>query len=62
MAVDVHIGAVEARVSATDPAALRSPQFLAAVVEAVKAELARERELEVRREADRAPRHRRHRW
>ena len=54
MAVDVRIGAVEAHVSATDPAVLRGREFLDAVVAAVKEELARDRQLEARREADRA--------
>lgn len=55
MATDARIDAVDLRVSATDPAALLSPPVLAAIVTAVKDELARDRELEARREADRSP-------
>jgi hypothetical protein len=56
MAVDLHIGAIETTLSATDPAALRTPEFIAAVVAAVREELARDEALEARRTADRAPR------
>ncbi|MEV4351497.1 hypothetical protein AB0J83_44140 [Actinoplanes sp. NPDC049596] len=56
MAVDLHIGAVDTTLSAVDPAALRSPELIAAVVAAVKAELERDRLTEQRRTADRDPR------
>jgi hypothetical protein len=56
MAVDLQIGAIETTISATDPAALRTPEFIAAVVAAVKEELQRDKELDARREADRSPR------
>ena len=56
MAVDLHIGAIETTLSATDPAVLRSPEFLAAVVAAVKEQLAQDDRLEARRTADSAPR------
>lgn len=55
MAVDLQIGSVETTLSAADPDAIRTPQFMAAIVEMVKEELTRERELEARRDADRAP-------
>lgn len=56
MAVDVHIGAVETTLSATDPAVLRSPEFIAAVAAAVREQLEQDRQLAARREADSAPR------
>jgi hypothetical protein len=56
MAVDLHIGTIETTLSAADPEAIRTPQFMAAVVAMVKEELARERDLEARRDADRSPR------
>jgi hypothetical protein len=56
MAVDLRIGTIETTLSATDPAALRSPEFIATVVAAVKAELERDRELEAHRAADRSTR------
>lgn len=56
MAVDLHIGTIETTLSATDPAALRTPEFIAAVVAAVKAELERDQQIAARRDADRAPR------
>jgi hypothetical protein len=54
MAVDLQIGTIETTLSAADPAAIRTPQFMAAVVEMVKQDLARERETDSRRDADRA--------
>lgn len=56
MAVDLHIGTIETTLSAADPEAIRTPQFMAGVVAMVKEELARERDLEARRDADRSPR------
>ena len=56
MAVDLHIGRIETTLSATDPAALRTPEFIAAVVAAVKAELERDQQITARRDADSAPR------
>jgi|tagenome__1003787_1003787.scaffolds.fasta_scaffold8664573_1 hypothetical protein len=56
MAVDLHIGAIETTLSATDPAALRTPEFLAAVVAAVREQLERDGEIAARRESDQAPR------
>jgi hypothetical protein len=56
MGVDLHIGAIETTLSATDPATLRTPEFLAAVVAAVKEQLEQDGQLEARRSADRAPR------
>lgn len=53
MAVDVHIGTVETKLTATDPDLLRSPEFMKRLVALVKEELAREEELKVRRAADR---------
>jgi hypothetical protein len=53
--LDARIDTVEVRLSATDPAALLSPPVLALIVTAVKDELARDRQLEARREADRSP-------
>jgi hypothetical protein len=53
MAVDMKIGAIETRLSATDPATLQTPQFMARVVAMVKQELQRESEEEQRRRSDR---------
>jgi hypothetical protein len=55
MPVDMHIGTIETKLSAADPDALRTPAFMAEIVRMVKEELAREKELEARRDADRAP-------
>lgn len=59
MAVDLRIGTIETTLSATDPAALRSPEFIATIVAAVKEELRRDELERERREADQAPRVRR---
>lgn len=53
MAVDMKIGSIETRLSATDPATLQTPQFMARVVAMVKEELQREAEDDRRRESDR---------
>ena len=53
MAVDMKIGSIETRLSATDPAVLQSPQFMARVVAMVKEELKREAEEDERRASDR---------
>jgi hypothetical protein len=62
MAVDLHIGTVETTLSAADPDAIRTPQFMAAVVAMVKEELARDRELQARRDADTTPVRNRRGW
>jgi hypothetical protein len=62
VAVDLRIGSVETTLSATDPEALQSPQLLSALVALVKAELARDRELEAQRASDRGSTHGKRRW
>jgi hypothetical protein len=53
MPVDMKIGSIQTRLSATDPATLQTPQFMARVVAMVKEELKREAEEEKHRTADR---------
>lgn len=53
MAVEMKIGTIETRLSATDPATLQTPQFMARVVAMVKEELKRDAEEDQRRAADR---------
>lgn len=53
MAVDVQIGEVTTKVSATDPELLNSPEFVRKIVMLVKEELARDSDIARRREADR---------
>lgn len=52
MAVDVKIGSVEMKLTASSPDILRSPQFLAEVVRLVKEEMKREATLETQRSND----------
>ena len=53
MPVDVQIAEVTTRVSATDPELLNDPKFIRRLVTLVKEELARETEVDRRRDADR---------
>ena len=53
MAVDMKIGSIETRLSATDPAVLQTPQFMARVIAMVKEEMKREAEEDRRRDSDR---------
>jgi hypothetical protein len=62
MAVDLHIGTVETTLAAADPDAIRTPQFMAAIVAMVKQELARDQELQQRRTADATPARNRRGW
>lgn len=53
MAVDMKIGSIETRLSATDPSTLQTPQFMARVVSMVKEELRRDADEDKRRDSDR---------
>jgi len=53
MPVDVHIGTVETKLTATDPELLRSPEFMRRLVALVKQELVQDEELKARRTSDR---------
>lgn len=56
MAVDLHIGTIETRVSTPGADPSRDPQFIARVAEAVAERLAAERRIETERAEQSAPR------